>query len=113
MAPTKRPARRPRCTTWSSSNRPYRPPCSPSTQSSYLGPPSVITLQLFETVLLEPQRLRILTDGAPLRLIESRRIEGRDFDPNVDPRAVEASEWLKDFVDDLREVRAVSLGVQE
>ena len=41
-----------------------------------LGDLDQFTLQLFESVLLEPQRLGVFTDGAPLGLIESRRIDG-------------------------------------
>ena len=49
--------------------------CSPSCGGS--------RLQLFESVLLEPQCLGVLTDGAPLGLIESRRIDCRDSTPEA------------------------------
>lgn len=69
-------------------------------------------LQLFESVLLEPRRFGVFADGAPLGIIEPRRIDCGDFDPSFKPRAVDPSRWLKDLVNDFREVHAYFLGFE-
>jgi hypothetical protein len=66
----------------------------------------------FAEIMLEPQGFGVCTDGAPLGLIEPRRIDCGDVDQNFKPRAVDPNKWLKDLVNDFREVRDVSRGVE-